>query len=90
MKPRFDIDDQRGAICFFGLVALAVELVAYYLTGKVPPGELTGGFFTMAIGPVISSTWQRYTELRRQESEEDPPERVEKPASSRKPRRKTP
>jgi hypothetical protein len=63
---RFDIDTQRGAICLFGMVCLAVELIAFYLTGKTPPGELTGGFFTMAIGPVVSTTWQRYNEYRNQ------------------------
>lgn len=62
---RFDIDTQRGAICLFGMICLAVELVGFYLTGKTPPDALTGGFFTMAIGPVVSTTWQRYNEYRR-------------------------
>lgn len=66
------MDDQRGLICAFGLVCLAAELIGYYVTGKIPPVELTTIFATLAAGPWASFTWQKIAEQRREEPPEPP------------------
>lgn len=72
--PRFDLDAQRGLLCLFGLVALSVEAVAFYLTGKALPDMFTGAFITMAIGPVLTKTAEQYRDARtsRQVEQEEP------------------
>lgn len=87
MRRRFDIDDQRGLICAFGLICLAVELIGFYATGKVPPGELTVLFGTLAAGPWASFTWQKIAENRREEPPE-PPESMDDDPPPPPPRRR--
>lgn len=67
MMPRFDLDAQRGLICLFGLVALTAEAIAFYITGNKLPDVMTGIFGTMAAGPVVSSTAEKYREAKRAE-----------------------
>lgn len=63
--PRFDLDTQRGLVCLFGLVALTAEGIGYYVTGRTLPDIFTGGFFTMALGPLASAWAEQYQETRR-------------------------
>lgn len=75
--PRFDLDAQRGLVCLFGLVALAVEGIGFYVTGKTLPDIFTGAFITMATGPVLTTTAEKYREgkerRRRDDSTEESP-----------------
>jgi hypothetical protein len=71
--PKFDVDAQRGLICLFGLVALTMESVAFYLTGHTLPDILTGIFGTMAVGPVVTSTADKYRQSKREEDLDSPP-----------------
>lgn len=76
--PRFDLDTQRGLVCLFGLVALTCEALGYYILGKTLPDIFTGGFFTMAIGPMASAWAEKYQETKRRLSE--PPDSQEETA----------
>lgn len=67
---RFDLDAQRGLVCLFGLLGLMGEAIAFYITGHILPDFLTGTFFTMAVGPMATSTVERY---RRSKDGEGPP-----------------
>lgn len=69
--PRFDLDAQRGLVCLFGLLGLLGEAAAFYLSGKILPDILTGAFLTMAIGPVATSTVERYRQSKG--DRDDPP-----------------
>lgn len=71
--PRFDVDAQRGLICLFGLIALAMESVAFYFTGHTLPDVLTGIFGTMAVGPVVTSTADKYRQSKREEALDSAP-----------------
>lgn len=82
--PRFDLDTQRGLVCLFGLAALTLEAVLFYLTGKTLPDIFTGGFITMALGPLASAWAEKYqeTKQRLQESGEE-----EKPGRGKRSKR---
>lgn len=67
--PSFDLDTQRGLVCLFGLVALTVEGILFYVTGKALPDIFTGGFITMALGPLASAWAEKYQETKRRLSE---------------------
>lgn len=80
--PRFDLDAQRGLVCLFGLAALTVEGIAFYFTGKTLPDIFTGAFITMAIGPVLTTTAEKYREGKKQQLERPPSPPSETPESS--------
>lgn len=71
--PRFDLDAQRALVCLFGIVALTVEGVAFYFTGKALPDIFTGAFITMATGPVLTGTAEKYREEKERRRRESPP-----------------
>lgn len=81
---RFDIQDQRGLAFAFGLVGLTTSMVVFYVTGKSLPGELTGAFLTMVMGPVVGEALERSREQQRQESQGSP---STPPPSSSQPRK---
>lgn len=80
--PRFDLDAQRGLVCLFGLTALTCEAVAYYVLGKTLPDLFTGAFITMAIGPVLTTTAEKYREGKRR-LEAPPPSPPEPPSETK-------
>lgn len=61
----------------FGLVALTAEAIGFYITSKTLPDIFTGAFITMAIGPVLTTTAEKYREAKRRLQEPPSPESEE-------------
>lgn len=71
--PRFDLDAQRALVCVFGILCLLGEAIGYYALGKVLPDIFTGAFVTMAVGPLATSTVERYRQTKRDDPPSPPP-----------------